>query len=84
MIFEIRYKKDAIKALARINNPYYESILKAIENLALNPRPLGCKKLTGRVGFRIRVGTYRIIYDIVDNALIIEIINIGVRGNVYE
>lgn len=40
-MFEIRYKKDAIKSLARINNPYYESILKAIENLALNPRPLG-------------------------------------------
>jgi len=83
-MYELQYKKKAIKALAKINNPYYTTIIEAIDNLAENPRPLGYKKLTGRNGYRIRVGTYRIIYDIFENNLIIEIVNIGVRGNIYE
>lgn len=83
-MYELLYKKKAIKALAKINNPYYTTIIEAIDNLAENPRPLGYKKLTGRSGYRIRVGTYRIIYDIFENNLIIEIVNIGVRGDIYE
>jgi mRNA interferase RelE/StbE len=83
-MYELQYKKKAIKALAKINEPYYSAILEAIEALANNPRPHGCKKLTGRAGYRIRVGTYRIIYDIFDNTLIIEIVNVGSRGGVYE
>jgi mRNA interferase RelE/StbE len=38
----------------------------------------------GRDGYRIRVGTYRIIYDIFDTTLVIEIVNVGSRGNIYE
>lgn len=83
-MYELLYKKKAIKALAKINNPYYTTIIEAIDNLAENPRPLGYKKLTGRSCYRIRVGTYRIIYDIFENNLIIEIVNIGVRGDIYE
>jgi len=83
-MYDLLYKKKAIKALAKINNPYYTTIIETIDNLAENPRPLGYKKLTGRNGYRIRVGTYRIIYDIFENNLIIEIVNIGVRGNIYE
>ena len=83
-MYELRFKKKAIKALAKINNPYYTSIIEAIDNLTENPKPFGYKKLTGRDGYRIRVGTYRIIYDIFENQLIIEIVNIGSRGNVYE
>ena len=83
-MYELQYKKKAIKALAKINNPYYTSIIEAIDKLAENPRPFGYKKLTGREGYRIRVGTYRIIYDIFETNLIIEIVNVGVRGDVYE
>lgn len=83
-MFELQYKKKAIKALAKINEPYYSNIIKAIDSLAENPRPHGYKKLTGRDGYRIRVGTYRIIYDIFDNQLIIEIVNVGGRGDIYE
>ena len=83
-MYELRFKKKAIKALTKINNPYYTSIIEAIDNLTENPKPFGYKKLTGRDGYRIRVGTYRIIYDIFENQLIIEIVNIGSRGNVYE
>ena len=83
-MYELQYKKKAIKALAKINNPYYSAILKAIDELAENPRPFGYKKLTGRSGYRIRVGTYRIIYDILNDVLVVEIVNIGSRGEIYE
>ena len=59
-------------------------IIKAILNLANNPRPQGCIKLKGREGYRIRKGDYRIIYDIYDKILIVEIIAIGNRRDVYE
>ncbi len=68
-MYELQYKKKAIKALAKINDPYYSAIIQAIDELAENPRPNGYKKLTGRSGYRIRVGTYRIIYDIFDTTL---------------
>ena len=83
-MYELQYKKKAIKALAKINNPYYTAIIEAINELAENPRPNGYKKLTGRDGYRIRVGTYRILYSIFDSTLIVEIVNIGVRGGIYE
>ncbi len=83
-MYDLQYKKKAIKALAKINDPYYSAILKAIDELAENPRPFGYKKLTGRSGYRIRVGTYRIIYDIFDDVLVVEIVNIGSRGDIYE
>ncbi|MBK9564754.1 MAG: type II toxin-antitoxin system RelE/ParE family toxin [Saprospiraceae bacterium] len=83
-MYELQYKKKAIKALAKINDPYYSAIIQAIDELAENPRPNGYKKLTGRSGYRIRVGTYRIIYDIFDTTLIVEIVNVGSRGDIYE
>lgn len=83
-MYELKFKKKAIKALTTINDPYYSTIIQAINGLVENPRPFGYKKLTGRNGFRIRVGTYRIIYDIFETSLIIEIVNVGSRGNVYE
>ena len=83
-MYELQYKKKAIKALAKINDPHYSAIIQAIDELAENPRPNGYKKLTGRSGYRIRVGTYRIIYDIFDTTLIVEIVNVGSRGDIYE
>ena len=61
-----------------------DTLLDAIETLAENPRPKGCKKLKGRSGFRIRKGDYRIIYDIYDNVLIIDIIAVGHRRDIYD
>ena len=83
-MYDLQYKKKAIKALVKINDPYYSAIIKAIDELTNNPRPFGYKKLTGRNGYRIRAASYRIIYDIIDTKLIIEIVNVGSRGSVYE
>ena len=61
-MYQLQYKRKAIKALARINDPYYTNIIEAIDNLAQNPRPNGYKKLKDRDGYRIRVGTYHLRY----------------------
>ena len=52
--------------------------------LEADPRPPGCKKLKGRDGYRIRIGDYRVIYEIQDQRLIVTVITIGDRKNVYE
>lgn len=82
--YRISIKNRAIKSLEKINDPIYSSIKKAIYNLAKNPRPSGYKKLKGRDGYRIRVAEYRIIYDIFDQELHIEIIDLGHRKSIYE
>ncbi len=58
--------------------------MEAISHLEANPRPVGYKKLKGRSGFRVRVGNYRIIYEIVEDELIIDVITLGHRKDIYE
>jgi mRNA interferase RelE/StbE len=55
-----------------------------ILDLAIDPRPHGCKKLKGREGYRIRKGDFRIIYDIFDKVLVVEVIAVGNRKDIYE
>lgn len=83
MAYQITIRRRAIKILENINEPYYSKIKKAVYNLSTNPRPPGCKKLKGRNGYRIRVSDYRIIYEIFDEALIIDVINLGHRKEIY-
>lgn len=84
MPYSISLKKQAIKALEKINEPYYSKIKEAIHSLAENPRPSGCKKLRGRDGYRIRVADYRIIYDIFDHILLVDVIDLGHSRDIYE
>lgn len=84
MIFKVTLKKSAIRALEKINEPQYTKIKDAIYSLADNPRPMGYKKLKGRDGYRIRVSNYRIIYDILDDVLLVEVINLGHRKDIYQ
>jgi mRNA interferase RelE/StbE len=83
MAYSVSLKKQAIKVLEKINEPYYSNIKEAIYMLAENPRPKGYKKLKGRDGYRIRVADYRIIYDIFDDSLIVDVINLGHRKDIY-
>lgn len=84
MVFNVTLKKRAIKALVKINEPYYTSIKEAIYSLAENPRPAGSIKLKGRDGYRIRVADYRIIYDVFDDVLLVIVIDLGHRKDIYE
>ena len=84
MSYSLNFSKQAFKELEKINEPYYSSIKQAITNLTKNPRPQGYKKLKGRDGYRIRVSSYRVIYNIFDKQLIIDIITLGHRKDIYE
>jgi mRNA interferase RelE/StbE len=59
-------------------------ILQRIRSLADDPRPAGCEKLPGQERYRVRQGTYRIIYEIEDARLIVLVVKIGHRRDVYR
>ncbi len=76
--------KSAQKQLDKLSDKIAEPILDAISELKDNPRPQGYKKLRSRAGYRIRVGHYRILYDIFDKELIVDVIALGHRKDIYE
>jgi len=84
MAYDVNFTRQALRELETINEPNYSKIKRAITALALNARPAGCKQLKGSKSFRIRVGDYRVIYDIYDTQLLIDVITIGNRKDVYE
>jgi mRNA interferase RelE/StbE len=84
MTYQVVINKKAFKLLEEINEPDYSAIKKAIYALADNSRPYGYKKLKDRAGFRIRVGDYRIIYEILDKILLVDVIDVGHRKDIYD
>lgn len=84
MSYKIVIKKRVHKKLAKIPQKYNQKICQAITDLAINPRPPGCIKLEGRPAWRIRVGIYRVIYEIGDGQLIITVIDVGHRRDIYR
>lgn len=84
MVYQVKLKKSVIKSLEKVDEPNYSQIKKAIYKLADNPRPQGCIKLKGRNGYRIRVSNYRIIYDIFDKILVVEVVALGHRKDIYD
>jgi mRNA interferase RelE/StbE len=82
--YSIQISKTAQKELDKLSDKLAEPILHAIADLAFDPRPHGYKKLKGLNGYRIRSGDYRIIYEIKDSLLIVKVINVGHRKDVYE
>lgn len=82
--YTIVLSNKAQKQLDKLSDAIAEPILEAIGALESNPRPYGCKKLKGREGYRIRIGNYRVIYDIIDTILIVDVITIGHRKEIYE
>jgi mRNA interferase RelE/StbE len=84
-MYRIIISRIAEKQLAALPRQVANAITAKIDALSLEPRPIGCKKLEGSdKEYRIRNGDYRIIYRIEDSKLIIEVIRIGRRGDVYK
>ena len=81
--YTVSLTKKAQKQLDKLSDEIVEPLLEAISRLEENPRPVGYKKLRGRNGCRIRVGNYRIIYEIFDSILLIDVIAIGHRKDIY-
>ena len=82
--YSITISKTAQKQLDKLSDNIAKPIIVAISNLSTNPRPSGCKKLKGREAYRIRQGNYRVIYDIYDKVLIVDIITVAHRKDVYD
>lgn len=84
MIWKLEILRRAQKQLARIPNPDRQRIYEAIQNLIRDPRPPGCKKLKDSDAWRIRIGDYRVIYEIHDEVLLVLVLEIGHRREVYR
>jgi mRNA interferase RelE/StbE len=74
LAYRIEIRRQAIKDLARIERKDRQRIAAAIDELAHNPRPAGCKKLRHREGWRVRVGEYRILYCIEEEMLLVLVV----------
>ena len=84
MTYAIAILRRAQKELQRLPRADYERVRDAIRALADAPRPPGCVALTGRDGWRIRVGNYRVIYEINDTQHLVTILHVGHRRDVYR
>jgi len=82
--YTVEILRSAQKQLARIEPKDQARIISAIRELAATPRPSGSKKLSGRPAWRIRIGVYRVIYEIHDERLVILVVALGHRREVYR
>ena len=82
--YKITISRTAQKQLDKLPDNITDRLINAIYALSDNPRPSGCKKLKGRDGYRIREGNYRIIYEIFDQILLIDVISLGHRQDIYD
>ena len=84
MDYEVFLLRRAQKQLANLPKQNYSRVRDSIVALAANPRPSGCKKLTGREGWRVRTGDYRVVYDVDDGQKRVTVLDIGHRKDIYQ
>ncbi|MGA2498687.1 MAG: type II toxin-antitoxin system RelE/ParE family toxin [Tepidisphaeraceae bacterium] len=84
MSYRVVIRSSAERELGRIDPHDRRRIGAKIDSLADNPRPAGCEKLSGTDAWRIRVGVYRVVYTVADEVLIVEVIHVGHRREVYR
>ena len=84
MAYTVQYTQSAARALRRLDRTTQRRVIAKIELLQRDPRPAQAIKLTGSEAYRIRVGDYRVIYAIADERLIVLIVEIGHRRDVYR
>ena len=84
-MYRVLLERAAEKDLARLSSEIYSCVIVAIQNLATNPRPPGCRKLAGsKSDWRIRVGDYRVIYEIADAIRVVRVNRARHRREVYR
>ncbi len=85
MAYRVEITRSAEKDLGKLDSQIAKRIAAAIRALAEDPHPPGVDKLAGRkFGWRIRVGGWRVLYDVYDDLLVIDIIRVQPRGQVYK
>lgn len=85
MSYAIEWKPSARREIRRLDPTVRRRVIDAVTALGTEPRPPGSVPLTGSPGWRrIRVGGYRVIYDVRDEALVVLVLRVGARGSVYR
>ena len=84
MKYSLFLSRGAEKTVKQLPPAIHTRIFQVLADLTTNPRPRGSTKLTDREAWRIRVGDYRVIYKILDKELVIVVIKIGHRRDVYR
>jgi mRNA interferase RelE/StbE len=83
--YKVSIKRSAVKEIEAIpQKKERQRIIRRIGQLAEDPRPPGSKKLSGNDKYRVRQGTYRIVYSIEDNEIIVVVVKVGHRKDVYR
>jgi mRNA interferase RelE/StbE len=85
-VYRIEYQQQAIKALLKMPRPTARMIREKIEHLALSPHAANnnVRRLASEEGYRFRVGDWRVLYEIVDDRLVIVVVKIKPRGDAYR
>ena len=82
--YRIELRPAAVRALRKLDPAVRGRLQGAIALLALDPRPPAARALQGRPGLRVRVGDYRIIYTVHDDVLLVVVVTLGHRRDVYD
>lgn len=82
--YELVFRRSVAKDLRGIPKQDVKRILQRIRSLADDPRPAGCEKLSSLERYRIRQGVYRIIYEIDDDRVVVVVVKVGHRREVYR
>src|SRR5262249_32420823 len=82
--YELVVTRSVAKDLRQFPKQDVKRLLQRIRSLADDPRPPGCEKLSGQERYRVRQGSYRIVYGIDDGALVVLVVKVGHRRDVYR
>jgi len=83
--YQIEWKKSALRELKRLDRKAVPRIITAVDALASAPLPSGATKLQGSLHtYRIRIGTYRVIYELFQSRLVVEIVRVRHRKDAYR
>ncbi len=83
-MYELIYSPHALKTLEKLDKSTQGRIVYALERLRIRPESCDIKRLVGMLGYRFRVGDYRVIFDIDENKLKILVLKLGYRKNIYD
>jgi mRNA interferase RelE/StbE len=84
-MYQVLLERSAERDLGRLSSEVHNRVIVAIQSLAANPRPPGCRKLAGsKSDWRIRVGDYRVIYEIADAIRVVRVNRVRHRREVYR
>lgn len=82
--YELKFAARATRDLRGVPKTTVRRIMQCIRALQDDPRPPGARKLIGQESYRVRQGDYRIVYTVLDAILVVEVIRVGHRSDVYR